>query len=125
MAQASKQVPPAGSGTNKTTDFFTSPKDGTVQSVSYDPSSTITGSNQNTRVIGLVNLGPASNPKYTPIATLPLTSGVVLTGGQANTIPLTSTTTIETGDRIIWASVANGDGVADPGGEVTVNYQLT
>jgi hypothetical protein len=121
MPQITRPVPAAGSGTDKTTDFITAPQSYSVKGVTYTPAAKMTGSDTNTRTLSLVNIGPVSNPKYTPIATLPLTSGVVLNAGQAGTIPLTTATSVATGDRIIWASTANGNGIPDPGGDVTVD----
>jgi hypothetical protein len=124
MPQVSKQVPAASASQNKSTDMVTAPKSGSVQSVSYNPVSRITGQDTNSRTLTLVNRGTPSNPKYTPIATLPLTAGVVLEPQQANTIPLTSQVTFAQGDVIDWDSDAVGSGIADPGGVVSADVRL-
>jgi hypothetical protein len=124
MPQASTPVPAATATENKTTPTVTAPKSGEVLSVSYDPAAKITGQNTNSRTLTLRNLGSSSNPKYTPIATLPLTAGVVLDPQQANPIPLTSTVTFDQGDQIAWQSDAVGGGLADPGGVITVSFKV-
>jgi hypothetical protein len=124
MPTVSKQVPAASSSQNKSTDMTTAPKSGSVQSVSYNPVSKITGQDTNSRTLTLVNRGTPSNPKYTPIATLPLTAGVVLDPQVANNIPLTSEVTFDQGDRIDWDSDAVGSGIPDPGGLVSADIRL-
>jgi hypothetical protein len=125
MPIVSKQVPAASSSQNKSTDMTTAPKSGIVQAVWYNPDAKITGQDTNTRTLTLVNRGTPSNPKYTPIATLPLTAGVVLDPQQNNPIPLTSQVDFAQGDRIDWDSDAVGSGIPDPGGTVTADIRLT
>jgi hypothetical protein len=125
MPQASKQVPAASSSQNKSTDLITSPLNGIVDQVTYQPVDRINGQDTNSRTLVFVNRGTPSNPKYTPIATLPLTAGVVLDPQQANIIPLTQQTTFAQGDVLDWDSDAVGNGIPDPGGTVTVTFRTT
>jgi hypothetical protein len=98
------------------------PYDGTITSVTYAPVATITGAATNNRTISVVNHGQAG-AGTTIAATQTYAVGVNVTGFDEGTIPLSGTAAnliVVSGDILEVKSVANGTGLADPGGTVFV-----
>jgi hypothetical protein len=101
------------------------PCDGTVESVSWVPLSTVTGADTNTRKQELYNRGAAGSGT-TQIALLQYNSGVNATAKVAKTITLNATAAnleVSEGDILDWVSTHVGTGVADPAGFVEVVIQ--
>lgn len=102
-----------------------SPYAGTVTAVQYVPESAITGAATNNRTVSLVNKGQAGSGS-TVVATLTFASGTNATANNEVSLTLSSTAAdlvVAEGDTLQWRSIANGTGLADPGGiaRVTVS----
>lgn len=98
---------------------------GVVTAVEYVPEAAITGAATNNRTVSLVNKGQAGTGTTT-IATLTFGSGTNATANNEVALTLSSTAAdlvVTAGDTLLWRSVANGTGIADPGGiaRVTVS----
>lgn len=101
------------------------PFTGTVSAVQYVPEAAITGAATNNRTVSLVNKGQAGSGTTT-IATLTFGSGTNATANNEVAVTLSGTAAdlvITEGDTLQWRSVANGTGIADPGGvaKITIN----
>lgn len=95
---------------------------GTVTAVQYVPEAAITGAATNNRTVSLVNKGQAGSSTVT-IATLTFGSGTNATANNEVTVTLSATASdlvVAEGDTLLWRSVANGTGIADPGGVAKV-----
>lgn len=96
----------------------------TVGRVAYLPTSAVTGANTDTRTLTLVNRG-AAGTGTTVVATLALTSGVNIAADDAKELTLSGVagaTTVAEGDVLEFMSTHAGtNGLADPGGVVTVS----
>jgi hypothetical protein len=102
-----------------------SPYAGTVTAVQYVPEAAITGAATNNRTVSLVNKGQAGSGT-TVVATLTFASGTNATANNEVSLTLSSTAAdlvVAEGDTLQWRSIANGTGLADPGGiaRVTVS----
>ena len=102
-----------------------SPYAGTVTAVQYVPEAAITGAATNNRTVSLVNKGQAGSGT-TVVATLTFGSGTNATANNEVSLTLSSTAAdlvVAEGDTLQWRSIANGTGLADPGGiaRVTVS----
>lgn len=98
---------------------------GTVNSVEFVPSRSLTGANTNSRTLTLYNRR-TDGAGTTAIATLALTSGTDLSRGVAETITITAANaTVVVGDILEWESLRVGTGLPDPGGKVIVQQAVT
>ena len=100
---------------------------GTVTAVTYIPSSTITGAATNNRTVSLVNKGAAGSGS-TVIATLTFASGTNASANVETALTLSGTAAnlvVAAGDVLQWQSVANGTGLADPGGLTRITISRT
>lgn len=91
---------------------------GTVTDVEYVPEAAITGAATNNRTVSLVNKGQDGSGS-TVIATLTFGSGTNAAANDDATVTLSGTAAnrvVAAGDTLQWRSVANGTGIADPGG---------
>jgi hypothetical protein len=92
------------------------PYAGTVEGVTYTPTSAITGADTNTRQVQLLN-------GATVVATLQFDSGIDGAANAEKAITLSGTAAnliVAAGDVLQWDSNAIGAGLADPGGRVEV-----
>lgn len=101
------------------------PFDCTVVDVEYVPESAITGAATNNRTVSLINKGQ-DGTGVVVVATLTFGSGTNAAANDDTTVTLSGTAAnrnLTAGDTLQWRSVANGTGIADPGGlaRVTVN----
>ena len=118
-----ESVPPAATAAGEDTLLGQSPFPGTVTAVQYVPEAAITGAATNNRTVSLVNKGQAGSGT-TVVATLTFGSGTNATAN--NEVPLTLSSTaanlvVAEGDTLQWRSIANGTGLADPGGLARVS----
>lgn len=100
---------------------------GTVTGVTYVPSATITGAATNNRTVSLVNKG-AAGAGNTVVASLTFASGTNASANVETTVPLSGTPAnlvVAANDVLQWQSVANGTGLADPGGLTRVTLSRT
>ena len=98
------------------------PFDCTVTDVEYVPEAAITGAATNNRTISLVNKGQDGSGS-TVVATLTFGSGTNAAANDDATVTLSATAAnrvLAAGDTLQWRSVANGTGLADPGGLVRI-----
>lgn len=97
---------------------------GTVAAASFTPEANITGDNTNTRTLTIVNKGQDGNGT-TVVATLALITGVTPTdfNEQAFTLSVVANaTTVAEGDMLAIAETVAGTGLANPGGNVEVEF---
>ena len=96
---------------------------GTVTAVQYVPEAAITGAATNNRTVSLVNKGAAGSGS-TVVATLTFANGTNATANNEVSLTLSSTAAdlvVAEGDTLQWRSIANGTGLADPGGVAKVS----
>jgi hypothetical protein len=113
-----QDVPACATAVSTDTVFGEPLWDATVTAVTFVPSAAITGAATNNRTVSLVNKGQ-TGVGTTVVATLTFASGtngvandelaVTLSGTPANLV-------VAAGDVLQWRSIANGTGLADPGG---------
>lgn len=99
----------------------------TVTAVEYVPEAAITGAATNNRTVSLVNKGQAGSGS-TVVATLTFGSGTNATANNEVALTLSATAAdlvLAAGDTLLWRSVANGTGLADPGGVAKVTLVRT
>ncbi|MFJ9012341.1 hypothetical protein [Streptomyces canus] len=111
-------VPAAATAVSDDSVVAQAPFDCTVTSVQYIPEAAITGAATNNRTVTLVNKGQAGSGSTT-VATLTFDSGINGTANDEKTITLSGTAAnlvLASGDTLLWRSIANGTGLADPGG---------
>jgi hypothetical protein len=111
-------VPAAATAVSDDSVVAQAPFDCTVTSVQYIPEAAITGAATNNRTVTLVNKGQAGSGSTT-VATLTFDSGINGTANDEKTITLSGTAAnlvLAAGDTLQWRSIANGTGLADPGG---------
>lgn len=111
-------VPAAATAVSDDSVVAQAPFDCTVTSVQYIPEAAITGAATNNRTVTLVNKGQAGSGSTT-VATLTFDSGINGTANDEKTITLSGTAAnlvLASGDTLQWRSIANGTGLADPGG---------
>lgn len=114
-------------GNSDDTVLAQSPYAGTVSAVQYVPEAAITGAATNNRTVSLVNKGQAGSGT-TVVATLTFASGTNATANNEVTLTLSSTAAdlvVAEGDTLQWRSIANGTGLADPGGIARVTVSRT
>lgn len=100
------------------------PYAGTVDRVGYIPVSLVTGANTNSRTLTVTNRGQAGSGS-TNVATLALVSGVNAAADAEKAVTLNATPAnlvVAAGDVISFESTHVGTGIADPGGEVLVEF---
>lgn len=115
-------VPAAATAVSDDSVIAQAPFDGTVTAVQYIPEAAITGAATNNRTVTLVNKGQAGSGSTT-VATLTFDSGVNGTANDEKVITLSGTAAnlvLASGDTLQWRSIANGTGLADPGGLVRI-----
>ena len=113
-------VPTAGNSDD--TVLGQAPFSGTVTDVEYVAETAITGAATNNRTVSLVNKGQAGSGSTT-VASLTFASGTNAAANDDTTVTLSGTAanlTVVEGDTLQWRSVANGTGIADPGGVVRI-----
>lgn len=116
-------VPAAATAASDDTLLGQAPFAGTVTSVLYVPEAAITGAATNNRTVSLVNKGQDGTGTAI-VATLTFASGTNAAANNEVTVPLSGTAAdlvIADGDTLQWRSVANGTGLADPGGVARVS----
>lgn len=115
-------VPAVATAASDDTLLAQSPYAGTVTAVQYVPEAAITGAATNNRTVSLVNKGQAGSGT-TVVATLTFASGTNATANNEVSLTLSSTEAdrvVAEGDTLQWRSIANGTGLADPGGVARV-----
>lgn len=112
-------VAAVAAGADLESDLDAAPFDGTVTSVSYVPSTVLTGANTDSRTINLVNKGQAG-AGTTVVASRAFVSGQNIAADDEGAITLSAVagaTTVAAGDVLVWQSNHVGaTGLADPGG---------
>ena len=112
-------------GSDLETKIGEAPFDGTITRVAYLPASAITGANTDSRTLQLFNRGTAG-AGTTKAAELAMTSGVNASADDDKAITIitaASANVVAAGDVIEWKSLhVGGTGLADPGGEVIVEF---
>lgn len=117
------QVPAvAVAGNDATTIIGVAPYAGVISKVTYTPATAITGADTNTRKVGVTNL--KDDATGTDVAAeLQFNNGVDGPASREKTITLSGTASklvVEAGDVLVWKSTHVANGIADPGGLVTV-----
>jgi hypothetical protein len=118
-----QDVPAAATAVSDDSVIAQSPFAGTVTAVQYVPEAAITGAATNNRTVSLVNKGAAGSGS-TVVATLTFASGTNATANNEVSLTLSSTAAdlvVAEGDTLQWRSIANGTGLADPGGVAKVS----
>jgi hypothetical protein len=118
-----ESVPAAATAVSDDTLLAQSPYAGTVSAVQYVPEAAITGAATNNRTVSLVNKGQAGSGT-TVVATLTFASGTNATANNEVSLTLSSTAAdlvVAESDTLQWRSIANGTGLADPGGIARVS----
>jgi hypothetical protein len=118
-----QDVPAAATAVSDDSVIAQSPFAGTVSAVQYVPEAAITGAATNNRTVSLVNKGAAGSGS-TVVATLTFASGTNATANNEVSLTLSSTAAdlvLAEGDTLQWRSIANGTGLADPGGVAKVS----
>jgi hypothetical protein len=118
-----QDVPAAATAVSDDSVIAQSPFAGTVSAVQYVPEAAITGAATNNRTVSLVNKGAAGSGS-TVVATLTFASGTNATANNEVALTLSSTAAdlvVAEGDTLQWRSIANGTGLADPGGVAKVS----
>jgi hypothetical protein len=118
-----QDVPAVSTAANDEDTVLTqSPFDGTVTAVEYVPEAAVTGAATNNRTVSLVNKG-ADGAGTTVAASLTFGAGTNATANNEVAVTLSGTAAnlaVAEGDTLLWRSVHNGTGLADPGGLVRV-----
>jgi len=118
-------VPPqATAATDEPTVILIAPFDATVTRVSFTPEAAMTGVNTNNRFLRLRNHGSTGALGVT-IAERELVAGQNPAAFDEYDITLSATAAnrdVAQGDVLEWFSDAQGTGIADPGGVVTVEF---
>jgi len=115
------------SGATLVTPVGVAPFTGSVVEVLYAPSANITGADTHSRTFSLINKGLDGNGAVAA-ATLANVSGVNFLDFDAKAITLNANATgvaVAEGDVLVWSSAHVGNGLADPGGLVTVELSRT
>lgn len=118
-------VPAVATAASDDTVLAQSPYAGVVAAVDFVPEAAITGAATNNRAVSLVNKGQAGTGTAV-VASLTFASGTNATANNEVALTLSATAAdlvVAEGDTLQWRSVANGTGLADPGGiaRVTVS----
>lgn len=112
-------------GSDLETKLGEAPFAGHITRVAYIPAATITGANTDSRTLQLFNRG-TGGAGTAKAAELAMVSGVNATADDAKELtPITaaSADVVAAGDVIEWKSLhVGGTGLADPGGEVVVEF---
>lgn len=96
---------------------------GVVSTVTYTPPTKLTGANTNSRTLKLINKG-AAGEGTTVVAELAFVSAVNANANDETALTLSGTASkleVASGDVLTLESLHVGEGLADPGGEVTVS----
>jgi hypothetical protein len=117
------QVDAAAVGVDTQTVVCEAPFAGSVSRVTYTPVTTITGANTNSRTLTVTERG-ATGVGSTNVATLALVSGVnaAADAEKALTLSAAANLVVAAGDVISFESTHVGTGIADPGGQVLVEF---
>lgn len=119
------EVPAVSAAATLRTPIWEAPVAGKLTGASYTPSASVTGANTDTRTISIVNRTSAGAGS-TSMASLALASGVNMTSGDEKALTLSGTAAnlvFAAGDVLAFESVHAGNGLADPGGLVQIEYQ--
>ncbi|MEU0940304.1 hypothetical protein [Embleya sp. NPDC005971] len=98
------------------------PFNATVTAVEYVPVSAVTGAATNNRTISLVNKGQAGSDS-TSVASLTFANATNAAATTPRAVTLSGTAAnlqLTAGDTLLWRSIHNATGIADPGGLVRV-----
>jgi len=109
-------------GNSDDTVIGVAPFAGTVTEVKYIAEAAVTGAATNNRTVSLVNKGQAG-AGTTTVASLTFASGTNAVANDDTTVTLSGTAAnlvVAEGDTLQWRSVANGTGLADPGGLIRI-----
>ena len=109
-------------GSSDDTVIGQAPFAGTVTEVKYIAEAAVTGAATNNRTVSLVNKGQAG-AGTTTVASLTFASGTNAVANDDTTVTLSGTAAnlvVAEGDTLQWRSVANGTGLADPGGLIRI-----
>jgi hypothetical protein len=114
----------AVAGTDEPTVLGTVAYTATISKVTFTPEANITGVATNNRRFSLINKGQDGNGAV-EVAALEMAAGVNAFDFDELTLTLSVTPAnlaANVGDVLAWLSDAQGTGLADPGGTVTVEY---
>lgn len=120
-------VPAVATAVSDDTLLAQSPYAGTVTAVQYVPEAAITGAATNNRTVSLVNKGQAGTGTAI-VATLTFNTGVNATANNEVVVTPSAVAAdqiVAEGDTLQWRSIANGTGLADPGGIARVTVSRT
>jgi hypothetical protein len=95
---------------------------GTVTSVTYTPPTTLTGANTNSRTLSVVNKGQ-SGAGTNVVAEKAFVTGVNAPAFDETALTLSGTAAkleVAAGDVLAFVSTHVGEGLVDPGGEITI-----
>lgn len=115
-------APAQGTTTTDSTVMGRAPVAGTVSRATFVPKGAVTGAATNNRTLALVNRGQ-NGAGAISVATITFNAGINGVAYDELDIPVTAVNaTVAEGDILEWRSTANGTGLADPGGLVTIEY---
>lgn len=119
-------VPATGTTASNLTIIDSAVESETVSSILFIPAGAVTGAATNNRQYNVYNRSATGGT--TLVGSLTLVSGTNLSDNvpKAVTLSTTSANLLLTANQVLeWESVANGSGLADPGGVVQVNTTRT
>lgn len=122
----SRDVPATGTTASNYQLIDAATESETVSSISFIPMGSVTGAATNNRAYNVYNRSATGGT--TLVGSLTLGSGTNLTDNVARALTLSSTSAnllLTAGQVLEWESIANGSGLADPGGVVVVNTTRT
>lgn len=124
VVRAERMHDAVASELDKTTVIGEAPFDGLIKGVLYTPKASITGADGDTRSLLVRNKGQDGSATVT-VAQITFSAGTDATGFAELAIPLSDVlgdTYIVAGDIIVLESVHSGDGLADPGGLIKIEF---
>lgn len=124
VSRHAKNAPAAATAVAANTILARAPFAGTVTKISYTPNANITGVNTDTRKIAVVNK-LQNGSGTTEVGALQFNSGVNATAYDEKDVTLSGTAAnlvVAEGDILLFASTVVGNGLADPGGHVILEF---
>jgi hypothetical protein len=119
------RVPAMATAATDLTSFVArAPFDGAITGVRFTADAAVTGAATNNRTFTLVNKGQAGAGN-TVMASLNMAAGVNAVAGDELAITLSGTAAnldVVAGDILAWFSDAQGTGIADPGGMLSIDF---
>lgn len=117
------QVDAVAAGSDAQTVVCEAPFAGSVSRVTYTPVAAVTGANTNSRTLTVTERGAAGSGS-TNVATLALVSGVnaAADAEKALTLSAAANLVVAAGDVLTFESTHVGTGIADPGGQVLIEF---